>query len=114
MPPVRFLYLSALPDAPTDVRVSQIAPRSADIEWLAPRPRDGPVINADPKYVIQYKISETEEWTERGEDEIETSLSYSLSGLIPHTLYELRVVPYSKYGRGTPSQSTQFRTHETG
>lgn len=111
---VRFLCLLALPAAPTGVRVSDITPRSTQLQWTAPQPRNGPVINAEPQYVIQYKSSETEEWMERGEDEIETETSYILSGLLPYTLYELRIVPYIKYGRGTPSQPIQFRTHETG
>lgn len=108
-------FLSALPDAPTDVIVSQVMSRSAQIQWLAPRPRPGPVVNtANPMYVVQYRSSEMDDWTERGEDDIEAELSYSLTGLLPYTFYDLRVVPYSNYGRGTPSQTVQFKTQETG
>lgn len=108
------LPLSALPDAPRDVQVINVGPRSTGVKWNAPLERTGLVTSSAPEYLIQFRITDTEDWSEIGEDEIEDGLSYHLVGLRPYTYYELRVIPYVKYGRGTPSQLVRFRTAETG
>lgn len=109
-----FFCPSALPDAPVDTRVVQVTPKSAEVRWSAPPPRTGAVINSKPDYLVQFRKTGGEEWSERGEEVIESDFLYTLTGLQPYTYYEVRVVPFIQYGRGTPSASVKFRTAETG
>lgn len=95
-----------------------MTPNAVTIQWRAPDTRSSRVVTAEPKYIIQFRTkytdSDNDEWSERGEDEIERQLTYRLTGLLPYSYYEARVVPYSQFGQGTPSQPVDFRTDETG
>lgn len=88
--------------------------------WTSPL--EGPAASGqpeDPSFLIQFRQIFTgdevpQEWSEQGEDVIGTRLSYTLTGLQPFTIYEAAVVPFTQYGRGTPSAPIQFKTEEAG
>lgn len=117
-----FLCISfalALPNAPGNVWVDAITPISAKIHWTKSTQAKGPIANSEPLYVVQFRTLFTNkplavDWSEQGEDDIGTNLEFTLSGLLPYTIYEYKVVPYVQYGRGTPSAVKQFRTEESG
>lgn len=107
-------WSTALPDAPRDLWVYHISSKSANIQWSVSTLENQEELNVDPNYVVQFRSSGEEEWSERGEDEINSELSFTLLGLQPYSLYYVRVIPYIEYGRGTPSIVKMFRTAEAG
>lgn len=107
----------ALPEGPDELWVNDITAISAKLQWKKSKQVVGPIETSDSQYFVQFRVYDYEPdslWSEQGEDVIGYNLTYVLSGLLPYTMYECRVVPYINYGTGSPGIIRQFRTAETG
>ncbi|XP_067952178.1 receptor-type tyrosine-protein phosphatase delta-like isoform X2 [Watersipora subatra] len=108
--------IQALPEGPDELWVNDITAISAKLQWKKSKQVVGPIETSDSQYFVQFRVYDYEPdslWSEQGEDVIGYNLTYVLSGLLPYTMYECRVVPYINYGTGSPGIIRQFRTAET-
>lgn len=100
------ILISALPAAPTNVRVSEITATSVRLTWSYPG-------NDDLQYyVIQYKPK----YANQAYSEISgiITMHYTIRVLSPYTEYEMFVIAVNNIGRGPPSAPAIVTTGETG
>ena len=98
---------SALPRAPTKVRISDVTATSVRLAWSY----DGVKDDLD-YYVIQYKPRHANQ----NYSEISGVVTeyYTITQLSPYTQYEFIVRAINNIGRGPPSLSANITTGETG
>ncbi|XP_047103802.1 Down syndrome cell adhesion molecule-like protein Dscam2 [Schistocerca piceifrons] len=99
------LQVQDAPGKPQDVRVVDTTSRSVKIAWLAPSDDRSPVL----KYIAQYKpnTSPGDNWHSVAAG---SELTAEVSGLLPATLYQFRVVAENDLGLGEHSEPVLLQT----
>ena len=97
------LFLARFPDKPTDLKVTNIKSRSAEISWLNPdNTGDGGLTG------FQIKLKKENSLIRNITNEL-----YKLNNLKPYTAYEISVAVRNKHGFGEET-NTSFKTLEGG
>ena len=105
------LIICEVPEAPFDVKVSNIDSRSVTVSWAAPYNGNDPIES----YLIYFWKSDKTFRKHNKLNEIKLNspnTMYHLEGLKPGTLYTLNVIALNKIGYGKPSHSFYFSTHD--
>lgn len=100
------MYVSALPAAPVDVKISEVTATSAKVSWTHPTPTD--ILY----YVLQYRARSSQQAFTEISGII--TLYYTVRNLSPFTEYEFFVTAVNNLGRGPPSAAVPVTTVETG
>jgi len=98
-----------MPKAPTNVQVSDTTATSARLNW---EPAEDDSAGTIESYIIQYRRKYS---PGTSYDEITDVLGteFVVTGLSPHTTYEMRIIAVNNIGRGLPSRITDVATGET-
>jgi len=107
------LFVQDVPSIPQNVRIDQRWSRDVSISWSAPNNNgNSPIMN----YIIQYwKDNATSSAAHRlYEEEVSAAFTSTVirNKLTPGTSYALRVLAINEFGRGSPSATVKFSTHE--
>jgi len=103
------VIFAAMPKAPTDVQISDVTATSARLNW---EPAEDDSAGTIESYIIQYRQKYA---PGPSYDEITDVLGteFVVTGLNPHTTYEMRVIAVNNIGRGLPSRHIDVPTGET-
>ncbi len=108
------LFVQDVPSIPTNVRIDQKWSRDVSISWSAPNSNgNSPIIN----YVIQYwkdNVTVGAAAHRLHEEEISAAFTSTVirNKLQPGLPYALRILAVNEFGRGLPSATVKFSTHE--
>ncbi|XP_015790399.1 Down syndrome cell adhesion molecule-like protein Dscam2 isoform X2 [Tetranychus urticae] len=103
------LIVQGPPRSPRNLRSVEVASRDITIAWEAPDDGNSPILD----YLIQYTYNNGI-WTNSFET---TSVNPKectalISGLLPETIYRIRVLAQNTFGRSEPSDEITVRTEE--
>lgn len=104
-----FVLFAAMPKAPTNVQVTDTTATSARLNWV---PAEDDSASTIESYIIQYRRKYS---PGTSYDEISDVLGteFAVTGLSPHTVYEMRIIAVNNIGRGLPSRIVDVPTGET-
>ncbi|XP_069693341.1 cell adhesion molecule Dscam2-like isoform X2 [Periplaneta americana] len=101
------LQVQDAPGRPQDLRVVDTGSRRVQLAWLAPIDDRSPVL----QYVVQYQPESSTHISEGWQNVIAgTDLTAMVTGLLPATMYRLRVLAENELGEGEPSEPVMLRT----
>ena len=106
-----YRLFAAMPKAPTDVEASDLTATSARLSW-EPADEDASAGTIE-SYVVQYRRKYSPGTSYDEITDVVGATEFVVTGLSPHTTYELRVIAVNNIGRGLPSTIVDVATGET-
>ncbi|XP_040571795.1 tyrosine-protein phosphatase Lar isoform X1 [Lepeophtheirus salmonis] len=94
--------------APRNVRVRPLSSSTMVIQWDEPQANNGQITG----YKVYYTTNPSDSLTQWESQFVDNNKLTTISELIPHTIYTIKVEAYTAIGPGPPSEAVQVKTQQ--